>query len=135
MAGSTSSFSSIASGHYRKGLGSVGLAITAGLSATVAGLSATAADFNRDGKLDLLVACIKGPNRYFRNVGGGKFVDAGDDIGLNQHVFNSRAVSVIDLNRDGVSDLVLNNEGQESVVLLGAKPEQVAEAASGLNVK
>jgi hypothetical protein len=46
MAGSTSSFSSIASGHYRKGLGSVGLAITAGLSATVAGLSATAADFS-----------------------------------------------------------------------------------------
>ena len=98
-------------------------------------VSAAATDFNHDGKLDLLVACMKGPNRYFRNVGGGKFIDAGDEIGLNQRVFNSRALCVVDLNRDGVPDLVLNNEGQESVVLLGAKPEQVAEAASGLNVK
>ncbi len=78
-----------------------------------------------------MVACIKGPNRYFRNAGGGKFVDAGDELGLYQRIFNTRALSVVDLNRDGVPDLVLNNEGQESVVLLGAKPEQLADAASG----
>ncbi len=96
-------------------------------------VSAASADFDRDGRLDLFVACVKGPNRYFRNAGGGKFVDAGDEIGLNQRVFNSRALSVVDLNRDGVLDLVLNNEGQESVILLGAKSEQVA--ASGPNAK
>jgi hypothetical protein len=86
-------------------------------------------DFNHDGKLDLIVGCVQGPNRYFRNLGGGKFVDAGDEIGLYQRVFNSRALAVVDLNRDGILDLVMNNEGQESAVLLGAKSEQMANAA------
>jgi hypothetical protein len=37
-------------------------------------VAATWSDFNGDGKTDLLVACVKGPNRYFRNAGGGKFL-------------------------------------------------------------
>ena len=87
------------------------------------------ADFDRDGRLDLFVACVKGPNRYFRNAGAASSSTPATNIGLNQRVFNSRALSVVDLNRDGVLDLVLNNEGQESVILLGAKSEQVPPPA------
>jgi hypothetical protein len=84
----------------------------------------TWADFNGDGQLDLLVGCLKGPNRYFRNAGNGTFVDAGDELGLYQRIFNTRGLGVADLNGDRAPDLLLNNEGQESVVLLGNPTRQ-----------
>src|SRR5207253_7792065 len=58
-------------------------------------------------------------NRYFRNKGDGTFEEATAKIGLNQRVYNTQAVCLVDLNNDGVLDMVFNNEGQESCVLLG----------------
>jgi hypothetical protein len=75
----------------------------------------------RHGRLDLVVGCLRGPNRYFRNRGDSTFEDATEAIGLNQRIFNTRGVCLVDLNRDGALDMVFNNEGQESVVLLGKK--------------
>jgi len=85
------------------------------------------ADFNNRGRLDLLVGCLRGPNRYFRNNGNGTFADGGDEIGLYRRIFNTRALAVCDINKDGVPDLVLNNEGQEPAALLGS----VARTAAG----
>ena len=76
-------------------------------------------DLNKSGKLDLLVGCLNGPNRYFRNLGGGRFEDAGESIGLYQKVLNTCGMAVLDLNKDGVWDLILANEGAEPVALLG----------------
>lgn len=76
-------------------------------------------DFNDHGHQDLLVGVQKGTNRFFRNAGDGKFVDASEEVGLTQRIFNTRAICVVDLNGDKVSDVVFNNEGQESAVLLG----------------
>jgi hypothetical protein len=87
------------------------------------------ADFNNRGKLDILVGCLKGPNRYFRNNGNGTFTDATAEIGLEHRIFNTRALAAVDVNKDTVLDLVLNNEGQESAVLLGSISRLTALAA------
>lgn len=84
-------------------------------------VSAAWGDFDNDGKPDLLVCCLKGANRYFKNGGSGKFTEKTADIGLTQKVFNSQAACFVDLNQDGQLDLVLVNEGQESSVLFGAQ--------------
>jgi hypothetical protein len=76
-------------------------------------------DLNKRGKLDLLVGCVNGPNRYYRNAGGGKFEDAGDTLGLYQKVLHTRGLAAVDLNKDGVLDLLLANEGGEPLAYLG----------------
>ncbi len=83
------------------------------------GACAAWGDVDKDGRPDLVVGCLRGPNRFFRNKGDGTFEDATESLGLNQRVFNTRGVALIDLNRDGVLDMVFVNEGQESCVLLG----------------
>jgi hypothetical protein len=87
------------------------------------------ADFNNRGRMDLLVGFLKGPNRFFRNNGNGTFADATEEIGLNNRIFNTRDISVLDINKDGVMDVVFINEGQESAVLLG-NPARPALAAA-----
>ena len=82
--------------------------------------SATWADLDNNGKRGLLIGCLKGPNRFYRNVDGVKFFDATEELGLHQKVFNSRAVCAVDLNGDGVCDVLLNNEAQASTALLGS---------------
>lgn len=77
------------------------------------------ADMSRRGRPDLMVGCVGGPNRYFRNNGDGTFADASEEIGLLYRIFNTRGLSVVDINKDGVPDLILNNEGQDSTALLG----------------
>ena len=82
-------------------------------------VSCAAVDFDQDGKLDLIVGCLKGANHFYRNLGAGKFGDATDELGLAQQIYNTRGLAVADINKDGAPDLLLNNEGQESTVLLG----------------
>lgn len=83
-------------------------------------VSAAWGDFDNDGRPDLLVCCLKGANRYFKN-DGGKFSDKTAELGLQQKVFNSQAACFVDLNGDGQLDLVFANEGQESSALFGVQ--------------
>lgn len=83
------------------------------------------ADFDNHGRRGLFVGCLNGPNRYFRNLGDGTFADASNEIGLDQRIFNTRGLGVMDLNADEVLDVVFSNEGQPSAVLLG-RPRSLA---------
>ncbi|MBS0206241.1 MAG: VCBS repeat-containing protein [Planctomycetes bacterium] len=91
-------------------------------------VGATAIDLDGDGKLDLVVGCLKGINRCFRNTGQGQFEDVSDQLGLSLQIFNTRGLAAADINQDGAVDLLLNNEGQESTVLLG-RPKVAAVTA------
>lgn len=91
-------------------------------------VGATAVDFDADGKLDLIVGCLKGTNRCYRNAGTGQFEDVTEKLGLSQQIFNTRGLAAADINKDGAADLLLNNEGQESTVLLG-RPKVTAVTA------
>ena len=94
-------------------------------------------DFQQRGRLDLFIGCVKGPNRYFRNNATGVFTDATDEIGLTYSIFNTCGLAVADFNGDKMPDIVLNNEGQDSAVLLGnaswpaEETRRLAEAAAG----
>jgi hypothetical protein len=83
-------------------------------------------DVDNDGHLDLVIGCLRGTNRYYRNKGDGTFEDQSEALGLDQKVYNTQAVCLVDVNGDGVLDMVFNNEGQESCVLLG-NPDKVAK--------
>ena len=76
------------------------------------------AGFTKKGRQDLLIGCWKGSNRYFHNDGGGKFTDRTEEIGLAHTIYNTSAVCVQDFNKDGVPDVVFNNEGQDPVLLI-----------------
>ncbi len=86
-------------------------------------VGATWGDFDNDGHADLIVARLRGPNAFFKNLGNGTFADQTAAIGLNQKIFNSQAACLADLNGDGRLDLILANEGQDSAVLFGASSE------------
>src|SRR4029079_780891 len=90
----------------------------------------------KKGRQDLLVGCWKGWNRYFKNNGNGTFTDRTEEIGLGYRMFNTSALSVMDLRKDGTPDVVFNNEGQEPILLLAnpsffvEPPSLVADAAA-----
>lgn len=74
------------------------------------GMTAIAADFNKDGKLDLFVTNDRLPAFFFRNTGGGKFEEAGFESGVavpaDGKPVSGMGADAQDVDGDGWPDLV-----------------------------
>jgi enediyne biosynthesis protein E4 len=113
----------------------------AGPSRSVLGWGTVFVDFDHDGWLDLFVANGHVEDRtwngrgepfemlaqVFRNLGNGKFEDASNSAG---EYFNSpllgRGVSVVDLNGDGGTDLVVSQQLAVPSILINDRPDASA---------
>ena len=82
--------------------------------------SVAAADFNKDGKMDLAFAVHLIGVYVFLGDGKGNFTDASEGLPQN---FPTRRIAVADLDGDGYPDLVIPNEGPTQV---GRPPAQGA---------
>jgi hypothetical protein len=79
-----------------------------GLAVPMYGMGAAAADFDNDGREDVLVTAV-GHSRLFKNTGNGHFVDVTDRAGLGGRTGFSTSALWFDYNRDGLLDLLICN--------------------------
>lgn len=79
----------------------------AGLAVEMYGLGVAVADYDNDGLDDIYVTCL-GPNRLFRNQGGGKFKDVTAAAQVGDPGFSTSAAWV-DYDKDGRLDLFVCN--------------------------
>ena len=78
-----------------------------GIDSTGYGMGVAAADYDGDGRTDLYVTNF-GPNRLWRNLGGGRFEDATQAAGADDPRWSVPAV-FFDYDRDGALDLFVAN--------------------------
>ena len=78
-----------------------------GLSSTGYGMGVAAGDFDGDGRIDLYVTNL-GPNRLWRNAGGGRFEDATEAAGADDPRWSVPA-AFFDYDGDGMLDLFVAN--------------------------
>jgi hypothetical protein len=79
-----------------------------GLDLPIYGMGAAAADYDNDGRQDLLITAV-GHSRLFKNTADGKFVDVTERAGLGSHTGFSTSALWFDYDRDGDLDLVICN--------------------------
>lgn len=94
-------------------------------------------DFDRDGDLDFYVTVAEvnglfrettgGPNKLFRNDGGGRFAEVARAAGVAIPESNSSGVAACDINNDGYQDLYVGAMGR-----VGDKLEYRSTIAAGL---
>ena len=80
----------------------------AGLNVSMYAMGAAAADFDNDGRTDLVITSV-GQSRLFRNAGEGRFTDITDKAGLGGRTAFSTSALWVDYDRDGLLDLIICN--------------------------
>lgn len=65
-------------------------------------------DYDGDGWIDLFTTNHVHPNRFFRNLGNGKFVDVAPQVRINSPIIDVFAAAWGDFNNDGFMDVFLN---------------------------
>ena len=95
------------------------VSVKSGITAAVGnGLGVVAADFDRDGRIDLMVSNDRTPNHLWLNQGGGRFREAALAMGcaLDQDgvAKSGMGVDAVDVDDDGDDDLLVVNLDGES---------------------
>jgi hypothetical protein len=85
----------------------------AGLAVEMYGLGVAVADYDNDGLDDIYITCL-GPNRLFRNQGGGKFKDVTAIAQVGDPGFSTSA-AWLDYDKDGRLDLFVCNYVEWSI--------------------
>lgn len=80
----------------------------AGLGDTGWGQSTTHTDFDGDGLQDLISGNDFGTNRYYRNLGNGRFQEVSAELGTDKPSF-TMSLGITDLNRDLRPDIYVSN--------------------------
>jgi len=75
------------------------------------GVSASFADIDNDGDPDLFATSVRGGNKLFENLGGGKFKDITDEAGVGKELRHSSSAVFFDYDRDGLIDFLVTNVG------------------------
>jgi hypothetical protein len=91
-----------------RGVRFVDVTAGSGLDVPMYGMGAAAADYDNDGRQDVLITAV-GQSRLYRNAGGGKFVDVTDKAGLGGRSAFSTSALWADYDRDGRLDLLVAN--------------------------
>jgi len=76
------------------------------------GAGVGAADFNKDGLVDLFFAANQGDNKLYLNKGSLQFKDITKESGIVQDGSWSTGVSVVDINQDGLLDIYVCRVGK-----------------------
>ncbi len=77
-------------------------------------------DYDLDGHLDLYVSNWDGPNRLYRNLGDGSFLDVGTTLGVDGENHPTFQAVLVDFDRDGDLDIYLaTDRGVEFCVEIG----------------
>ncbi len=73
------------------------------------------ADFDLDGDLDIVIVSEDDQtNELYLNNGNGEFVDAGDRLPVKG---TSNSVIAFDINKDGATDILIGNNGQNNILI------------------
>ena len=95
-----------------------------------------AGDFDKDGWDDLLFVHSYGGHQLFRNLGGLKFKDVTEELGLSQ-IFNNHwgvGCSFVDINGDGWLDLFVAGTGDPNLVLLNKAGKSFEEMSESIGL-
>jgi hypothetical protein len=82
-------------------------------------------------RMDIYVGNESGPNFLFRNGGDGTYLDVAEEMDIHDPVGNARGIAALDLNDDGLFDIVCGNwEGNHRLFMqiMGAPFEDMAPA-------